>query len=410
MAAQAQLELGRSTDAERTFQRIADSAAVQVSSLLAQTNTAIADVARALVANRASQLLLVDDPAGAKTLIVRDSSGSNAFFAAIGGTADATAAISATPAIVTASAGQRLDSLASRNPGVTRVLYALSSSDGSAMAEGAQSLAAVDAAVAVARFRLDEQIEAQKREVALLTRLASTLSVDSAAIAGLAAQHRALVDSVSRLDQLMAGAEAKLRGVLAREIDATRSLAAENQKTADSLRTALAAGASPEDREAIEAEVATATAYARIAEMVTTGLDKAVAHHPAFVARDSLRAHSVRSLATLTELQNTFAGSRRGIDDALSLLRNGDGPEVTAARRALTGAETRRTAAEAQVIAAVSAELNARASALAQGLQHSAEAAQFGTASAAFFRAIDGTRALGGATVDRDRRVAPQQR
>jgi hypothetical protein len=143
--------------------------------------------------------------------------------------------------------------------------------------------------------------------------------------------------------------------------------------------------------------------------MVTTGLDKAIAHHPAFVARDSLRAHSARSLATLTELQNSYAGSRRGIDDALAALRSGDAPATRAARQALADAEARRAASEAQVIAAVSAELNARASLLAQGLQHNAEAAQFGTASAAFFRAIDGTRALGGGTTDRDRKVAPQQ-
>ena len=412
MAAQAQLELGRSNEAERVFQRIADSASVQASSMLAQTNAAIGDVARALVANRASELLLVEDPVGARALVVRDSSGSGVMLAAVGAATDAATAISATPALVAASAGQRLDSLASRNPAVTRVLFApASSSDSRALTEGAQSLATVDAAVAVARFRLDEQIEAQKREVALLARLASTLSVDSSAIAGLAAQHRALADSVARLDQLMAGAEARLREVLKREMDATRSLAAENQKTADSLRTAFATSAGAEDRAAIEAELATATAYGRIVEMVTTGLDRAIARHPAFVARDSLRAHSAKSLATLTELQNTYAGSRRGIGDALAMLQAGDGPAAKAARQALADAEARRAVAENQVIAAISAELNARASTLAQGLQHNAEAAQFGMASAAFFRAIDGTRALGDGTLPgRDRRVAPQQR
>jgi hypothetical protein len=315
------------------------------------------------------------------------------------------------PTVAASSAGQRLDSLASRNPAVTRVLFAPSTSpDSRALAEGSQSLATVDAAVAVARFRLDEQIEAQKREIALLARLASTLSSDSTAITTLAAQHSVLADSVGRLDQLMAAAEAKLRGILGREIAATQSLALENQRTADSLQKSLAAGLTAEDRSAIETEVATANTYARIVELVTSGLDKAISHHPAFVARDSLRAHSAKSLATLTELRGTYAASRRGLDEALTALRGGDGPAARAARQALVDAEARRTAAEAQVIAAVSAELNARASALAQGLQQHAEAAQFGTASAAFFRAIDGTRALGGATTDRDRRVAPQQR
>jgi tetratricopeptide (TPR) repeat protein len=410
MAAQAQLELGRSTDAERVFQRIADSASVQATTLLAQTNAAIADVARALVVNRASELLLVDDPVGAKAVMVRDSSGGDVVLAAVGGATAGSSGIVAQPAMVAASAGQRLDSLASRNPAVTRVLYApAASGDSRALTDGAQSLATVDAAVAVARFRLAEQLEGQQREIVLLTRLAATLSVDSAGVGALAARYRVLADSVARLDQLMATAEARLREMLTREMDATRSLAAENQRTADSLRTAFASGVGSEDRAAIDAEIATAAAYARIVDMMTNGLAKAIAQHPAFIARDSLRAHSARSLATLNELQGGYAGSRRGIDEALAALRRGDGPAARAARQALADAEARRSVAEGQAIAAVSAELSARATALAQGLQHNAEAAQFGIASAAFFRAIDGTRALGSGATDRDRRVAPQQ-
>ena len=73
MAAQAQLELGRSADAERVFQRVADSSPSNVIALQAQTNAAIADVARALVTDRSAELLVVADPAGAKTLVLQDS-------------------------------------------------------------------------------------------------------------------------------------------------------------------------------------------------------------------------------------------------------------------------------------------------------------------------------------------------
>jgi hypothetical protein len=48
-------------------------------------------------------------------------------------------------------------------------------------------------------------------------------------------------------------------------------------------------------------------------------------------------------------------------------------------------------------VAAVNAELSARAGRLIADLQRNTEAAQFGVASAAFFRAIDETRAVGGA-------------
>ena len=103
--------------------------------------------------------------------------------------------------------------------------------------------------------------------------------------------YQTLADSLARLDQLMAAAEARLRELLGREIEATRSLAAENARTADSLRTGSLASCRPEERVALDAEVATAAAYARIAELAASGLDKAIAHHPAFVtARFAARA------------------------------------------------------------------------------------------------------------------------
>jgi hypothetical protein len=274
-----------------------------------------------------------------------------------------------------------------------------------------QSLAAADAAVSVARYRLGEQLEGQQREIALLMRLATSLAADSMEIGKLAADYATLADSMVRLDQLMASAEARLRQLLGKEIDATRTLAAENARAADSLRTALASGASPDDRAAIDAEVATATAYTRIAELAASGLDKAIARHPAFIARDSLRAHNAKAKAVLAELQSSYTGSRRDVDAALAALRGGDGPAVQRARQALTDAESRRSAAETEVIAAVTAELSARAAEMVASLQRSTEAAQFGVASAAFFRAIDGTKVLGGAgTVGAVRSPAPERR
>ncbi len=70
-------------------------------------------------------------------------------------------------------------------------------------------------------------------------------------------------------------------------------------------------------------------------------------------------------------------------------LHGGDTPEVQRARQALADAESRRNAAEGEAVAAVNAELSARAGRLIADLQRNTEAAQFGVASAAFFRAID---------------------
>jgi outer membrane protein assembly factor BamD (BamD/ComL family) len=399
MAAQAQLELGRAGDAEQIFQRVADSTAIQVSSMQSQTNAAIADVARALVADRSAELLTVSDPAGAKALVMARVPSPD-LTTLMGGEPRANAPNTPSEATVTAaSAGTKLDSVARANPAATRVLFAPPSAttNPSRVLGRSQALTTADAAVAVARHRLGEELDAQQREIVLLTRLAASLASDSGAILGISASYRTLTDSLARLDQLMAAAEARLRQMIGSEVEATRALAAENARTADSLRTALAGGAEPEDRAALDAEVATATSYAKIAELTARGLDRAIAHHPVFVLRDSLRAHSAAGRATLAALESSYTGSRRDLDASLNALRNGDGPAARAARKALTDAEGRRTAAESEAIAAVTSELSARAAELVTSLQKSTEAAQFGIASAAFFRAIDTQRAVGDA-------------
>lgn len=411
MAAQAQLELGRSADAERIFQRVADSTAVEVGALQAQTNAAIADVSRAIAQNRAAELLVVNDPIGAKALVLTDSSGTTDALALVAGGAMPTSPTQ--PMLAATSPSQRLDSIARNSPAVARVLYSRAATTATAteLTSKAQNLASADAAVAVARYRLSEQLEAQERELALLSRLATMLAADSGVITSLSAAHQVFADSLAKLDGLMASAEARLRDMLGQEIQATRSLAAENARIADSLRTSLSGSADADGRAALDAEVATAASYTKIAEMLTTGLDKAIAHHPAFVLRDSLRAHDARAKRMLADLNGSYGGSRRDVDAALAALRNGDGPATRAARQALTDAEGRRSTIENEVIAAVNAELTARAGEMVAALQKNTEAAQFGTASAAFFRAIDGTRALGGTgTVGTVRGAAPEGR
>ena len=412
MAAQAQLELGRSTEAERVFQQVADSSASNVGLLQAQTNAAIAAVSRALVADRAADVLVVGDPAGTKALMVRDSATADVMVALGDGPMPAAGAGTI---VVPGAAASPIDSIVQRAPPlVRRVLYSPASATTKPreLAERSQSLAAADATVSVTRYRLDEQLEAQQREIALLARLGAMLASDSTSISALAANYQTLADSMARLDQLMTAAEARLRELLGREIEATKSLAAENVRTADSLRTTLAAGASPDDRAALDAEVAAATAYNHIAELAASGLDRAIAHHPAFVMRDSLRAHNASARAAVAQLQSGYSGSRSGVEAALAALRGGDAPYVQSARQAVSDAEARRSAAENEVIAAVSAELSARAEELVASLERNTEAAQFGIASAAFFRAIDGTRAVGAAagSVGSSRASAPDRR
>ena len=411
MVAQAQLELGRAAEAERLFERVADSSAAEIAALEAQTSAALAEVSRALVTDRLADLLVAGDPVTAKTLVLRDSASAETALAVVTGTelqaGQLAGTVSVAPAVATPDAPRRLDSLVARAPvSITRVLFAPASAtrQPQELAARSQSLVAADAAVAVARLRLEEQLAAQQREIGLLARLAMLLDSDSASVAAVASEYQAVADSLTRLDGMMTAAEARLRELLGREIDATRTLAAENARMADSLKTLLAAGAAPEDREALEAEVATATAYSRIADMASNGMTNAIAHHPTFVMRDSVRAHAARARSVLAELQNSYGSSRRDIASVLSLLRGGDAPATSAARKALADAEARRASIEGEVMAAVTAELSARAEELVTALQRDVEAAQFGVASATFFRAIDGTRTVGATSAPQRRR------
>jgi tetratricopeptide (TPR) repeat protein len=413
MAAQAQLELGRSVDAERVFQQVVDSSASGVATLQAQTNAAIAELSRTLVANRSAEILVAGDPAAAKALVFRDSSNTTDLLTTLSAPATPPAVVGGRTAIVAVPGAGHLDSIAARAPAIVqRVLFAPASATKQPreVAARSQNLVAADAAVAVARFRLNEQIVAQQREIVLLTQLGASLAADSADI-GAGGQ----LSNARRLDgeagSLMASAEARVRSMVGQEIEATRSLAAENAKAADSRRTLLAPRGGAEDKAALDAEVATAASYARIAELAATGLDNAIAHHPTFVTRDSVRAHAIVARSSLATMQTSYAGSRAGVAAALTTLHAGDSPDVQRARQALADAESRQSTAEGEAIAAVNAELSARAGEMIASLQRNTEAAQFGVASSAFFRAIDGTGAVGGTgSVGSSRLPAPERR
>ena len=71
---------------------------------------------------------------------------------------------------------------------------------------------------------------------------------------------------------------------------------------------------------------------------------------------------------------------------------------LTQLRSAQAAAQSRRSEAEAGLVAAVSTELSARATDLLALLQHDMQAAEFGTATAAFFNAIDQGRPAGAGT------------
>jgi hypothetical protein len=278
-----------------------------------------------------------------------------------------------------------------------RVLFMPASATPHPQAIAGQSRALFDAdgAVALARFRLEELLEAQAREAALLQALQTTISGDSAAVESLAGQIQAARDSLAALDQMMTAAEARIRSLFSQQIAGTRELAEANVRAIDSLRAGFAGRLGPTEMEVLDNEARTAATYLRIAQLADSGSSAAIARHPTFAMRDSARAHGERAGALLVELQTSRANAQRAIAEAMSRLQQGHGPDAQAMRSALATAEAQRATIETQLVATVRSELLARAAEMVEELQRDAEAAQFGTASASFFQAIDAGRSPG---------------
>jgi hypothetical protein len=135
-----------------------------------------------------------------------------------------------------------------------------------------------------------------------------------------------------------------------------------------------------------------------VESLVATRTDSLLNALPLFLLRDSVRTR-------LTKVRQDLAESRSAIDESDRMFASAQTGQLTDTSASLTqlrGAEaaalSRRSAAEAGLVAAVSTELTARATDLLALLQHDMQAAEFGTATAAFFNAIDQGKPAGAGT------------
>jgi len=133
----------------------------------------------------------------------------------------------------------------------------------------------------------------------------------------------------------------------------------------------------------------TATSYVQLADIIERGLDTALRHHPVFARRDSVNAHSQQLAMLIGSSQAALAGARQAVTDEIARLRSGGSDRARALQATLAAAESRRNSAENAVVGVVDAELRARATEMIASLKHDTEAAEFGSASASFFQAID---------------------
>jgi hypothetical protein len=223
-------------------------------------------------------------------------------------------------------------------------------------------------------------------------------------------------DTLERLSSVIEQTQAHLKQIMRSDAEATRALAAENRARLDSVRASIAGSVTAEDTELMQIEAATAQRYEDLAQAVAGGIDSAFAHHPVSRLRDSVRAHLQRSQQLLAELEGTVGATRQILADELQRLRGSEPEPVRTGRAAVATAEGQRSGAESALVAAVDAELRTRAGRLVALLRHDIEAAEFGAASAAFFKAAEAgttdtragtTTTPGGTGGARDEAAAP---
>lgn len=410
MSAQVLLQSGRADEAGRVFRAVADSLGAEAGSLQGRTGTAMAEGARALVAARAAGLLFLTSPASGKTLALEERAGAGdsvlamsvneampmvASAAATGAAADPAPAHLVTYQDVRA----RLDSVGG-TLGATfprRVVFAQAAAGANRAdyATRSSALYAADLRVAVARYRLQQQIDAQARQLALLRGLQSELANGSSILGPLTAQITAARDSLTRVASALDAAGERIRALFRTQITETQAIAAENAASIDSVRREMGTAMTNEDSEVLRIESSTAASYAELARQIDAGLNGAISHHPVFAQRDSVRAHSDRVGTLLGEANTALATAQTLVAQDIARLEGGEGDRVRQARSTLAAAESQRGAVEAQLVAVVERELTARAGTLLASLRRDTEAAEFGAASASFFEATDAGRTAG---------------
>jgi len=398
MAGQALLQLGRTTDAANVFRTVADSATTESRDLQARAQSSMNQAARALVQARAAGFLFVNDPANGKTIALDDAAGSERqiLAAAFGDSAtNIVPAVSAAEIISLDDVSRRFDALTSAGDLPRRVVFAPASATKNPQdfAARSQALYAADAAVVVAQHTLAELLASQQRQIALLQQLQTRLNSDADALGATAAKLTAARDSLAHLAVALDAAAVRLRQMFVAQINTTRMMANENRASLDSVKSLLNGAQGTPEYTLLDTESQTATAYLQLADIIERGLDTALGHHPVFARRDSVNAHGQRLATLLGESQAALAGARQAVTDEIARLQGGGSDRMRTLQAALAAAESRRAAAENSVVAVVDAELRARATEMIASLKRDTEAAEFGSASASFFQAIDAGQA-----------------
>jgi hypothetical protein len=166
-------------------------------------------------------------------------------------------------------------------------------------------------------------------------------------------------------------------------------MAAANRAMIDSVRRSLQGSGVGADDETLDMEAQTAASFGQLASLVQGGLDTLVDRHPVFAMVDSIAVRLRAADSLHDEVRSVLAADSAVAGQALAGLRAKESKRTTDARNALAAAKRERDAAERDLVALLDADLHTRAVELAGELQRDREAAEYGSANAAFFRAIE---------------------
>ncbi len=396
MHGQILLEQHHAASAEPYFAQAADSLTTEIAAMRGHLNAAAAQAASALVAARAAGAIYVRDAETGKALMLAPDAGAegSVVMAAFNASPPPALADTTPPTMLTVGDVQaRFAAIApTLSPDVPQRVFYTAASSPRAYADylvSDQALLAADLAAAVAQFRLRMALGDRAMRVAALKNLQLLVVEGSANLNEQSRQIATTSDSQDVMSRRLVAARQMLRDAMDRQTSNTRASATHNLHTLDSLRASLSTIADATDREVLATEIQTAGIYRELAEKIRRGADSAIKLHPVFGLRDSIAVRLVRARSSSTQGQQLLVANATLVTVDLARMEATESDPTRAARRALTVAEQQRQEAEQRMVSLVNEELRARAAQMVEALERSREAADYGSASAAFFVAVE---------------------
>jgi hypothetical protein len=396
MHGQILLEQHHPADADAYFTQVGDSLGAEITTLQSKLNAAMAAAAHGLVAARASGALFVREAATGKSMTLARDAGAegDVLVSAFAGLPAPARTDSTPPSLVTL--GDLQARFASVTPALPadvtmRPLYANASAPAAYgdFFQRDQNLLAADLNAAIARYRLQAATGDYAMRIAALKNLQLLIVEGTANLNEMNKQIAFTQDSLTHMTAQLATARDQMRRALLVQAAATAKVASVNMARLDSVKASLGASVNTIDTDILATEAQTAAIYRRLADLVTRNADSAIGRHPAFSLKDSLGVRLTRARALSVQGQQLLAANAVLVTTELARLGASEGDRTRGARQELSAAEQSRAIAELQMFSMLDGELRARASQMVEALKASREAADYGSASAAFFLVID---------------------